>query len=294
MSCQTGTAPINITTKPKSTCDRLCKFNYQYSDSSCNVNNMEQYLKIDYDDSKGPSIIYNSISMNVDEIRMYRPSLHKYNGNQADSEIIIKHSGNGNNLLVCVPIMISASKTDASQLFETILSNVLTKAPNSGESTTINVKNFNLNSIVPEASFNSYSGTLPYLPCTGKYNYVVFDIKDGCKITPDSFNDLSKLISKQTYTIKTNDFFFNKTGSKEGLSTTGLGDGYYLECNPVDTEGTLLFSENKDSLDSTSGGGGVTVYKSKKTIINSEVLIIFVGGVLVALIISLVIKRYRT
>ena len=63
MSCQTGTAPINITTKPKSTCDRLCKFNYQYSDSSCNVNNMEQYLKIDYDDSKGPSIIYNSISI---------------------------------------------------------------------------------------------------------------------------------------------------------------------------------------------------------------------------------------
>ena len=88
MSCSNSTAPINITTNYKSTCDRLCKFNYDYPQSSCSVLNNGSYLKISYENSSTPSVIFNNVEMSVDEIRLYRPSLHQYNGNNADAELL--------------------------------------------------------------------------------------------------------------------------------------------------------------------------------------------------------------
>ena len=231
--------------------------------------------------------------MSVDEIRLYRPSLHQYNGNSADAELIIKHIGNGSNVLVCVPISISASKTASSDLLDTILSNTLSKAPNQGESTQINIKNFTLNDFVPTASFYSYKGTLPYDPCTGSYNYVVFDKRDGAQISTTGFSNLSKLISKRFSQIKTNEFFYNKTGSAEGLSTTDLGDGFYLECDATGNEGEILYATMPTSEGSTSGSGGVDINTKFKSV-SSETwtIIAATGGALAAIMLILILKRY--
>lgn len=294
MSCSNSTAPINITTNYKSTCDRLCKFNYDYPQSSCSVLNNGSYLKISYENSSTPSVIFNNVEMSVDEIRLYRPSLHQYNGNNADAELIIKHIGNGSNVLVCVPISISASKTSSSDLLDTILSNTLSKAPNQGESTQINIKNFTLNDFVPTSSFYSYKGTLPYDPCSGSYNYVVFNKRDGCQISTTGFSNLSKLISKQTSQIKTTEFFYNKTGSSEGLNTTDLGDGYYLECEDHGNEGTILYTSDPSSLETTSGSSGVSINKDLNTNKSktSTIIAATLGGALVAIILILIIKHH--
>ena len=293
MSCSNSTAPINITTNYKSTCDRLCKFNYDYPQSSCSVLNNGSYLKIGYENSSTPSVIFNNVEMSVDVIRLYRPSLHQYNGNNADAELIIKHIGNGSNVLVCVPISISASKTSSSDLLDTILSNTLSKAPNQGESTQINIKNFTLNDFVPTASFYSYKGTLPYDPCSGSYNYVVFDKRDGCQISTTGFSNLSKLISKQTSQIKTTEFFYNKTGSAEGLNTTDLGDGYYLECDAAGDEGKVLYTTAPSSIGTTSGSGGATINKDFNHVDSKTwTIIAATGGALAAIMLILILKRY--
>ena len=293
MSCSNSTAPINITQNYKSTCDRLCKFNYEYPQSNLSVLNQGSYLKIGYENSSTPSVIFNNIEMSVDEIRLYRPSLHQYNGNGADAELIIKHIGNGSNVLVCVPISISASKTASSDLLDTILSNTLSKAPNQGESTQINIKNFTLNDFVPTASFYSYKGTLPYDPCTGSYNYVVFDKGDSAQISTTGFSNLSKLISKRFSQIKTNEFFYNKTGSAEGLKTTDLGDDYYLECNPTGEEGEILYSTTPTSGGSTSGSGGVDINTKFKGVSSKTwTIIAATGGALAAIILILLLKKY--
>lgn len=291
MSCSNSTAPINITQNYKSTCDRLCKFNYEYPQSNLSVLNQGSYLKIGYENSSTPSVIFNNVEMSVDEIRLYRPSLHQYNGNNADAELIIKHIGNGSNVLVCIPISISASKTASSDLLDTILSNTLSKAPNQGESTQINITNFTLNDFVPTASFYSYKGTLPYDPCSGSYNYVVFDKRDGAQISTTGFSNLSKLISKQTSQIKTNQFFYNKTGSAEGLSTTDLGDGYYLECDAAGDEGEVLYTTAPSELGATSGSGEVTINKDLKDVGSKTWIIAAAGGALTAIILIIILRN---
>ena len=291
MSCSNSTAPINITQNYKSTCDRLCKFNYEYPQSSLSVLNQGSYLKIGYENSSTPSVIFNNVEMSVDEIRLYRPSLHQYNGNNADAELIIKHIGNGSNVLVCVPISISASKTASSDLLDTILSNTLSKAPNQGESTQINITNFTLNDFVPTASFYSYKGTLPYDPCSGSYNYVVFDKRDGAQISTTGFSNLSKLISKQTSQIKTRQFFYNKTGSGQGLNTTDLGDGYYLECDAAGDEGEVLYTTAPSELGATSGSGEVTINKDLKGVGSKTWIIAAAGGALTAIILIIILRN---
>lgn len=295
MSCQNSTAPINIDKNYKSTCDRLCKFNYDYKDSSCNVENMGTYLKILYDNNSIASVIFNNIEMSVNEIRVYRPSLHTYDGNHADAEVIIKHIGNGSNLLVCVPIQISSSSTTSSKILNTIVSNVLEKAPNSGESTTINIENFNLNNFLSEAPFYSYKATLPYEPCSGSYNYVVFDVKNSLQISSKSFSDLSKIISETKSIIKKTNFYFNKSGSVKGLAKNDLGDGYYLECTAAGDEGTVLYSTDPGSLESTSGSGGISLNTKNKPLDTKTASIIGAvgGGLILSVIIYLIIKAIR-
>ena len=292
MSCSNSTAPININPNYKSTCDRLCKFNYEYPQSNLSVLNQGSYLKIGYENSSTPSVIFNNVEMSVNEIRLYRPSLHQYNGNNADAELIIKHIGNGSNVLVCVPISISASKTASSDLLDTILTNTLSKAPNQGESTQININNFTLNDFVPTASFYSYKGTLPYDPCSGSYNYVVFDKRDGAQISTSAYSNLSKLISKQTTEIKQNEFFYNKTGAVEGLNANDLGDDYYLECNPTGEEGEILYSTMPTSGGSTSGSGGVDINTKLKGV-SSETWIIIAatGGAIAAIALLILLRR---
>ena len=269
MSCSNATSPIDLSKQNiKSDCNRLCKYEYDYPDSSTTIRNLGLYLKLTYDKFSPvvAPVLFNNINMNVDEIRIFKPSLHTFSGNHAKGEIIIKHSGNGDNLLVCIPMIIENSNSKGSKILDEIMEKSKDKIPNSPDVTTVNIQNFTLNDFIKKKKpFFSYKGTQPYKPCNDKYNLIVFDLDSAFKVNPSTFSIIDKLISNQEYSIKKdNNFFYNRTGAlKKGSGET---DEYYLECNPTGSEGNILYAKDLNSGDSTEKLGGLSVKGSGNAI----------------------------
>ena len=187
MSCSQATAPINIT-KAGSTgpCELKCDYTFNYNDSDTTVTNNGTYLSFSYDQANVPPVTFNAERYRVEEVRLYRPSLHTYDGAAADGEIIILHSSNTSKLLVCVPIIGSTAVTKSGTLLGQVMPKVGRYAATAGQTANLNVSDFNLGSLVPNKPFYSYIGTLPYSPCNGTYNYVVFDMLTPATMSPAS------------------------------------------------------------------------------------------------------------
>lgn len=242
MSCPNATAPVNITNNKSQTCDLKCSYSYSYPLSVLNITNRGEYLSLRTEKSPIPPVIFNSNSYEVNEIRLYRPSLHSYGGTKADAELIINHnntSGAGD-LLVCVPISQGNSSNESASSLETIISEVSKTANSVGKQTTVSMPTFSLDKLIPSGKpFYSYNGTLPYPPCHGSYNYVVFSKEDSTIfMTSNTYNTFSKMISEQAYeTAKTNKngIFYNKKGATPG--TGKKGDDIYIECLPTGSSG---------------------------------------------------------
>jgi carbonic anhydrase len=95
MSCPDATAPINISMENiTGKCDMKCSYSFQYNNSSCVATNRGDYISISYDKSSSPPIQYNTVGYDVQEIRLYTPSLHSYNDVKTDAEFIIIHNSN--------------------------------------------------------------------------------------------------------------------------------------------------------------------------------------------------------
>ena len=85
MSCPNATAPIDISlSKITGKCDYKCSYSFNYNNSSCVATNRREYLKLSYDKSSSPPVLYNSSGYDVEEIRLYIPSLHSYSGTKTD------------------------------------------------------------------------------------------------------------------------------------------------------------------------------------------------------------------
>jgi len=253
MSCKNSTAPIDISQgSVKAKCSSKCRYTYQYPKSKCIVNNKGTYLSIGHSATQIPPVKYNSQAMEVGDIRIYSPSIHTYSNKHVDGEIIINHRGNINNLLVCIPIKKSDESSTSTQLLQSIIDYTTSSAPNNGESVTINLSNFTLQNFIPKSSFYSYEGTLPYDPCTGNYNFVVFHPSNGyISLNNTYLNKLKNVINRHGYTPKTNGplLFYNKGGTHEGGNKQG---GIYIDCFPVGEQGEILYNINKDGSDNSS------------------------------------------
>ena len=93
MSCPNATAPIDISmSKITGKCDLKCSYSFNYNNSSCVATNRGDYISILYDKSTAPPVLYNATGYDVQEIRLYAPSLHSYNDSKTDGELIIIHS----------------------------------------------------------------------------------------------------------------------------------------------------------------------------------------------------------
>ena len=104
MSCLKSNSPIDISpTNVKGDCSLKCKYSFNYGDSFITIKNKKKYLTLGYDNSN-TNVIFNGLKMQVSEIRVFSPSLHTFDGNKSDAEMIIIHQGFGKNLLVCIPI----------------------------------------------------------------------------------------------------------------------------------------------------------------------------------------------
>lgn len=235
MSCPNATSPINISLSSiTGKCDYKCAYNFNYNNSSCIATNRGDYLSLSYDNSSTHPVIYNASNYDVNEIRLYTPSLHSYSGSKTDGELIIIHNPitGAVPLLTCIPIKSNNNSSVSSLLFKTIVDNVANSAPADGETTTISLGNqqFNLNDLVPKKPFFAYSATEPYQPCSTNVNLLVYDsLTVSLDIMPDTLTKLQSIIQNNSYDIKTGPkLFYNEKGPNVG----GGGD-IYIDCQPV-------------------------------------------------------------
>lgn len=235
MNCKDAKIPINIVNS-KSPCNNNCKFSFDYGVSSCLVKNSGQYLTLEYDGKN--QITYNNVPLRIQEIRLYQPSIHLFNGNNVDAELLIHHIGNnGENIMVCIPIIQQEIKSNSNQFFSQFLPFVSSEE---GEVSNINTKEWTLNNVVPKAPYNIYEGDLVYEPCSPNYLYVVFDVDYASTINNKNLQTLKSLIGAvpTTYKEVNNDveLFYNEVGSRESYQTTSEGDQIYIDCQPVDDD----------------------------------------------------------
>jgi carbonic anhydrase len=234
MSCPNATAPIDISmSKITGKCDLKCSYSFNYNNSSCVATNRGDYISISYDKSTAPPVMYNATKYDVQEIRLYTPSLHSYNDSKTDGELIIVHSSNigARPLLVCIPIQSNNTSSESALLFKTIIDKVSNSAPAEDESTTVNVQNFNLTNIVPKKPFFSYSATEPYQPCSTSVDYIVFSpLQASLDIMSDTLSKLQSIIKSNPYDVKKGpNLFYNEKGPGSNLSNGEI----YIDCQPV-------------------------------------------------------------
>ena len=232
-----------------SPCSQMCLYSYNYAaSSSCVVSNDGDRLTIIYDG--GGDVTFNSATYTPTRIRLFKPSLHKFNGTQAAGEVIIEHSAraaSNTGLLVCIPLSSNGSLSNASTIFEDIIRHSPTTED---ESLSLSISDFSLNHIIPTAPYYTYSGPLPYDVCatSATYQYVVFHPSQKGAITLSStvMDGLGAMIS-QSFVVahKEKGLFFNAIGtSKNGFSGE---DQIYIQCQPTGASADEgLYRESKD------------------------------------------------
>jgi carbonic anhydrase len=286
MTCPNATAPVNIVNNTNSICDLKCEYSFKYPQTSLNIANRGEYISLKTDVSNSPPVTFNTSKYDVAEMRIYAPSLHTYNGKNTAAELIIIHnnvSSNGN-LLVCVPMMTvsNSSNTDSSAIFDSIISEVAKTANSSGAKTTVNIPGFSIDKLIPLKPYYSYTGTLPYSPCNGEYDYVVFS-KDNfafLSLSIMAHKSLTKVITANGYSAQTNTngVFFNKNGP---TLPTVKGD-IYIECLPTGSAGEQLVPLAKSGDDLYSQTFNMDYFT---TLLKNNLIVQILIGIFLVLII---------
>jgi hypothetical protein len=179
MSSCSATAPIDIPTKG-SVNPISGTFNCVYDVDMCSgasvvISDDRSHLSVN---CNGKSTVSFYDAMYVpSEIRIYAPSLHTYNGANADAEILIVHAPGSNaktnGLIISVPVSLTGSgNPDLTAIIQAANSiNVNTLSINASAPINYDV---NANSFISNNPYYVYYGTLPYDSCGGNYYYAVF------------------------------------------------------------------------------------------------------------------------
>jgi hypothetical protein len=209
-------------------CDLKCVYNFKYKESSLTVKNNGINISMTCDNSNVPPVMYNEVKYNVSQIILFSPSLHLFNENKVDAELIVEHTpeSGGENLFVCVPIIKSSDSTTASTLLSQVIAGVAANAPAANETTTINLSDFTLNKIIPKSPFFSYSGT--YSNSTA--DFIVFGKNYAIPLSEKILNVLGSIIKPFNLPMIGDNLFFNAKGPN---SSGSIGDGIYISCQPT-------------------------------------------------------------
>jgi hypothetical protein len=273
--------PINIS--PQNVygkCDLKCVYNFKYKESSLTVKNNGINISLTYDNSNVPPVLYNQEKYNVSQIMIFSPSLHLFNNNKVEAEIIIEHvpESGGQNLFVCVPIIKSGDSTTASTLLTQVISGTAANAPAENETTNLNLSGFSLSKIIPKSPFFSYSGT--YSNSTA--DFIVFGKNYAIPLNEKILNALGSIIKPFPLPMLGDNLFFNAKGPN---STGSIGDGIYISCQPTGSsqeETEITYTKNSTESDVTMSIGNLMNNPTFKLIIKILIgcilfIVIFAG-----------------
>lgn len=215
--------PVNIK-ETGQVCKEECSYQYNYNpNSSVIVKNKGDCLELKVDGNN--TVKFNGYTVELDQsdiqggaaVKIFQPSIHLFNGQQADGEIIISHSGSNNTVLVCIPIIVKDGAGKSNNFFAQILPHI-NLAEGNPESQNINVSKWSLNDIMPTGDFYFYNGALPYKPCikniNKRINIIVFGKKSAATINNADYKLLQSLIEPITYSQLE---MLNAIASKEPL-----------------------------------------------------------------------------
>ena len=218
--------PINIqTVNQKGNCSLGCKLECNYHNSTCSATNKGTYLHLSYDKVPLPPVKFNDTDLDVKEIRIYSPSLHLYEGNHEDAEMVILHHGNDEHMAICVPIKINDDSTD--NILNEIIETCSSLIPNTDEKTSLSLTDYNLTHFVPfDSPFLHYTCNIPF-DCSVVYNACVFgNKKQYIPVSSTALFTLQTIIGEhgiKPYTHKM-EYFMNPNGITKKLGNT------YVRC----------------------------------------------------------------
>jgi hypothetical protein len=250
------TAPLNIVKniQTEKICKLKCAYGFTYPSTSLQIGNYGTFLLFTPDETASPPVIYNDMNYNVQYCVLAQPSIHHYNSNRADAELIIVHNRvSGNPLYVCIPIKKSSTSTaQSSNYFDMIMSNVSQTASSRGGRTVFTNSTFSLNKFVPMTPYFSYSGTNMFsLACNsreGTVDYLVYHLDTAITMSPQAFDTLKKVIQPHTFpqaleeSVNRNGVFYNPSGPIPPNQPD-----IYIDCQPTGDDGELLVVAKKDT-----------------------------------------------
>jgi len=226
------TTPMNISkVSMGGTCDERCSYSYKYDTSTtCVATNFDTYISLSYDPGLTSPVIFNNTKYSVSNIEIYSPSIHDFNNQLADSEIVIVHTAvdTGALLLVCIPC--TTSGNGSNDLVNNIFKDLINKPLSKGQPPmALTLPNYNLNRIVPKKPF------FYYISQTGNMNVIVYDIQSGITVDTKTLSNLKSLLSQAVMPIKpsiNNYLFMNETGPTT-LGQGGNNGEIYIDCSPT-------------------------------------------------------------
>ena len=219
-------SPQNIEGK----CDVKCAYHFKYPQTNLTAKNDAIFISLTCDNTTIPPVEYNFEKYNVGKILIVTPSIHVFNHKHANAEILIEHEPvkGGPKLFVCIPINKSSNSTTASNLLTEIIHDVSSNAPRDGETTTVNISNFTLDSIVPKKPFFSYTGIDINKSVA---EFVVFGILEYIPLSSDTLASLRQIVKAFPMPTPGKSLFFNSSGPNTAHAATD--NDIYISCNPT-------------------------------------------------------------
>jgi len=252
-------------------CKEKCSYGFNYQNSTCVAINNGNYIGISYDKGVSAPVLYNSNKYEVSSIYIYSPSIHNFEGSLVAGEIVIEHTpiSGGQYLNVSIPITEYGVFCDS---LNQIIADVAKYAPAQSESTTIQLKEFTLNKIVPNKPFLTYSDD--------NIIWIVYGKPNAVSLSTESLKSLSTII--EPYDPLTSDqqpiLYYNSTGPS-------LADGsseIYIDCQPVSSSEETVDITNKKT-DSTAFDWGSISSNSVGSQVLFSIFIILLAIVFLAL-----------
>jgi len=277
-----ATAPIDVVkNEVNRTCEQFCKYAPNYKPTSSIATNQSSYMSLTYDNGNTNAAEYNGQSYTVDQMRLYFPSLHSFNGKRVAGEFLIIHTPvmGGNTLIVSVPILPTGIQSKSAMMIAKVIQDVSKKAPNTGETTQVFSK-LDMSKLIPQAPFFSYTGTLPYQPFNGEVNFVVFNpLNGGFDVDPNVLNNLKGVLNPHAVSLVTRekqDYEGNVFYNKSGPSAQTEEEVVIIDCQPVDSSGEIIVPDKGDDDDGGGGGSNIDIgafFKSDAGVILLSILL---------------------
>jgi carbonic anhydrase len=225
MVCPPSKIPINIKSKseyPDTNITNLLQLDYE--DSVCRIKNMCSHLLIPYEDSQKTPVVFDNKYYRLKNIKIYRPSLHKFDGIETEGEIMLNHKGEKETLKICIPLVKTDEEKNENNTLKQIFRHSFSKVQCNGESVMIHNIILNAKSFIPKTKgFYYYESTTPIdEPCVcrnnicGETTHVVVYHKDDGYVGISSENKviLNKLLTKHVHGINDASYKYNAVHEK--------------------------------------------------------------------------------